>query len=287
VFPSKEHRLRSERALVFQTNVPLATMESDPELKRLYENPSTISWWGDRRNIIAGPIWPRSCYDLHLTATIDFQLPQELEQIRAGDISTRKTWTGPLAPELVSKVREAFADFDPVIGKMLQGVDNLWHWLISETPPLPTWSSENKKVVLVGDAAHSLAPWIGQVNLVALPRSHSPLNSLQGVNMNLEDVAVLDVLLASNGLDAASLASRVKLYESLRIERVEKIRRMVLLWASLANLPPGPEQEARDAMLKSPETMKAIQQAVPDGDAPLQDPRFRKWIVAHDAIKDV
>jgi salicylate hydroxylase len=55
-----------------------------------------------------------------------------------------------------------FEDYSPVIQKALSYVEEAHVWRMLETLP-PSWVSKSGKVVLTGDAAHAVLPYVGQV----------------------------------------------------------------------------------------------------------------------------
>lgn len=57
-----------------------------------------------------------------------------------------------------------FKDFAHVIQKALSYVKEAHVWRMQETLA-PSWVSKSGKVVLAGDAAHAVLPYVGQVNL--------------------------------------------------------------------------------------------------------------------------
>jgi salicylate hydroxylase len=58
-----------------------------------------------------------------------------------------------------------FEGFAPVIQKSLSYVNEAHVWRMLETI-VPSWVSKSGKVVLTGDAAHAVLPFVGQVNLL-------------------------------------------------------------------------------------------------------------------------
>jgi hypothetical protein len=74
----------------------------------------------------------------------------------------------------VEHMKTYFNGFAPVIQKALSYVDEAYVWRMMETMPA-SWVSTSGKVVLVGDAAHAVLPFAGQV--------HKPPSS-QVVNEN-------------------------------------------------------------------------------------------------------
>lgn len=94
-----------------------------------------------------------------------------------------------------------FANWHPDILNVIQNVDSLHKWGLFVREPLKQWSAG--RVTLLGDACHSMVPYLGQ-----------------GVNMAIEDACVIARCLVENPDDpeAAFLT-----YQDLRIERTAKV----------------------------------------------------------------
>jgi salicylate hydroxylase len=84
---------------------------------------------------------------------------------------------------------------------LVENVDTLNKWGLFVRPPLKTWSQG--RVTLLGDACHSMPPYLGQ-----------------GVNMALEDAAVLARCLDEQPND---LARAFQTYQGLRLDRTGKV----------------------------------------------------------------
>ncbi|QGA14758.1 hypothetical protein EYB26_002414 [Talaromyces marneffei] len=80
---------------------------------------------------------------------------------------------------------------------------NKWPFFI--VPKLDKWTSESKRVLIVGDAAHAIPPSAGQ-----------------GINQAFEDVYILALLLGKAG-KITSMQDALSFWQSYRQERVDKI----------------------------------------------------------------
>ncbi|NEQ24663.1 MAG: NAD(P)-binding protein [Microcoleus sp. SIO2G3] len=106
------------------------------------------------------------------------------------------------ATEVKSRVLEVFAGWAQPVQEIVNATraDRIVERLISDRPPLPSWSSG--RVMLLGDAAHPMVPSLGQ-----------------GANTAFEDAYELSECLAN----APSLEAAFEAYEKSRILRTEVI----------------------------------------------------------------
>jgi salicylate hydroxylase len=102
----------------------------------------------------------------------------------------------------VSDMQDIFTGYVPQISEFLARADKVFKWAIYHRPPLPTWSSD--KIVLLGDAAHPMVPFLAQ-----------------GAAMAIEDAYVLAELLSQ----PIALSQALKCYESSRMGRTRKVQR--------------------------------------------------------------
>lgn len=109
----------------------------------------------------------------------------------------QESWSDP------GKLDECLADFDgwhEQVTEMVSGADILYKWGLFTRDKLDTWVT--KRVALLGDACHSMVPYLGQ-----------------GVNMAFEDSAVLVNLLSSD----RDIPTALQDYFDLRHERCYQV----------------------------------------------------------------
>ena len=56
-----------------------------------------------------------------------------------------------------------YEGWDPLIARILSKVPACLKWQLVELEKIPTWVSSSGKVVLLGDAAHAMLPFLAQV----------------------------------------------------------------------------------------------------------------------------
>jgi salicylate hydroxylase len=101
-------------------------------------------------------------------------------------------------------VEECLADFagwHPDVKRLIENNDKLYKWALFLRDPLPHWTSG--RVTLLGDACHSMLPYLGQ-----------------GANSALEDALVLARCLEAFASDPAHALRR---YEEARLARTTRI----------------------------------------------------------------
>ncbi|KAJ7629737.1 FAD/NAD(P)-binding domain-containing protein [Mycena polygramma] len=111
-------------------------------------------------------------------------------------------WNTPITQQ---NLLDFFQDYHPRFKRLLQLADDIHVWQMRVVPPLKTWV--NKRVCLIGDAAHASLPTLGQ-----------------GFGMGLEDAVALGVLLPKTTLVDA-VEGRLVAFEKLRKERAEFVAR--------------------------------------------------------------
>lgn len=77
---------------------------------------------------------------------------------------------GVSKPQKIEALKGYFKDYAPVIQKALSFAKEAHIWRMVETMP-QSWVSKSGKVVLIGDSAHAVLPYVGQV----FSRSHYKL----------------------------------------------------------------------------------------------------------------
>jgi salicylate hydroxylase len=101
--------------------------------------------------------------------------------------------------------REALAEFEgwhPVVRGIIEGCDQPYKWALYDRDPRPGWSQG--RVTLLGDAAHSMLPFMSQ-----------------GAAQAIEDGCVLARCLARGHRDLPAALSE---YERLRFERTKRVQ---------------------------------------------------------------
>jgi len=109
--------------------------------------------------------------------------------------------------KLYDMIHENQTDWPDVVQSALEAMtlDRMGFWAFYALPPLSSWLSGSKRIILVGDAAHAIPPTVGQ-----------------GANQAIEDVCALAYLLSKLSPEVP-LNKAAALWQSYRQERVQKI----------------------------------------------------------------
>lgn len=132
--------------------------------------------------------------------------------------------------KLYNMLQENKSDWPDVVQSALEAtpVDRMGFWAFYGILPLPSWLSDSKRIILVGDAAHAIPPTAGQ-----------------GANQAFEDVRALATLLSklSPSVPLDKAAAQWQAYRQDRVKKVLDLTQQMnakrLPEAERAKLPPG------------------------------------------------
>ncbi|KAI9710334.1 MAG: hypothetical protein M1820_002829 [Bogoriella megaspora] len=177
--------------------------------------------------------------------TIDARLPEGVNQ-KAGSND---------------EAREAFRGWDQRIDIMLQHATSILEWRLFTHKAVPRWVHRNSKVLLIGDAAHAMTPYLAQ-----------------GAAMGIKDAAILGGLLTAFP-SPSSLEVALPLYEQLRHSRTAKVAAASIDSRWFTQMEDGPEQRERDEWLQE-------HPGIHEGHRNIRSDRtFLDWLFGYDAYK--
>lgn len=119
---------------------------------------SRTKWWGEDRHIV-----------IYYTTRTKSEVYFVTSVPESADWMTRESWS---AKGDVRELRAAYEGFHPDVTATLGACPDCNKWAVLEREPLPKWS--DGRVVLLGDAAHPMTPYMAQ-----------------GAATSIEDAAVL------------------------------------------------------------------------------------------------
>nr|POE49046.1 fad-dependent monooxygenase ops4 [Quercus suber] len=229
---------------VYRMVVPAAQVLTIPTLRHLVEAPRTHLYVGPGGNVLT--------YTLKRDGLLNVVLSMKHEKEEAVQ----------MVPTRVS--REAIlAEFREwrCLHELLNLAEGGMKWTLLETEAASTWVSSGKNIVLMGDAAHSMMPYLGQ-----------------GAAMALEDAAVLGELLGRME-SKEQIGDVLTMFESVRQPRAFEMRRRSGRMREMYGMENGARQEERDRQLRQGDGW--------DGFANfLKDPVLVEWMFGYDAVAE-
>ncbi|CAN3503805.1 hypothetical protein DICA1_F10550 [Diutina catenulata] len=222
----------------YRATIPRDVMLADPDLAPLMEDVNSNCWIGYRRHIMAYPIRNGELYNMVMSHP---------GQAPVG------VWN---MPGDVEEMKQTYRKFDPLCQKLISKITSVLKWTLADLPQLPNWVSPSGKVVIIGDAAHAMLPYLAQ-----------------GAAQALEDGALLAELLSVGDDIPVALAK----WERRRKRRAETIQQGARKNGHIWHLADGEEQEERDNLMKQR-----------DGENPDQwsDSKFQRWLFGWNAFTD-
>jgi 2-polyprenyl-6-methoxyphenol hydroxylase-like FAD-dependent oxidoreductase len=131
---------------------------------------SRTKWWGlDRHIVIYYTTSARS--EIYFVTSV----PEPAEWM------TRESWS---AKGDVKELRAAYAGFHHDVRAVLDACPDCHKWAILEREPLPRWS--DGRVVLIGDAAHPMTPYMAQGGATAMEDAAFLARCLQAEREDIE-----------------------------------------------------------------------------------------------------
>lgn len=200
----------------YRAVVPMEMVKNDPVTRELVEEPTMDIWMGAAQGkeygyVIAYPISGGSVFNMVLT----HYRPYPVMGVEDATLE---------------EVKRTYKEYDPRLRRVLDMVSEgvrRWPLLVTRCP---TWSSPQKSVVLMGDAAHSM------VNHLA-----------QGAATSIEDGAFLGVMLREVAGGTITLREAITKYEGERMPLADLKQQKSFVQGMIYHLEEGsPEQIARD-----------------------------------------
>lgn len=216
----------------YRATVPAEVMNSDPELAKFMSDPNGNLWTGPGGHVMAYPIKNGTLYNLVMS--------------HPGKAAVGK-WN---EPGDVGEMRKMHERWDPVLQKILRNVESCLKWKLAYLPPLETWVGESGKVVIIGDAAHGMLPYVSLILSSRRGFSNDLEQMAQGAAVSIEDAAALAEAV-SQAESTEDLPYLLHAFEKVRKSRCEGISKATHDNAHIWHLPDGPEQEQRDRASKA------------------------------------
>ncbi|KAF2729514.1 FAD/NAD(P)-binding domain-containing protein [Polyplosphaeria fusca] len=231
----------------YRAVVDAARMRSDPDISWLLESPGQNMWIGDQRHVMTYTIAGGKTFNMVLSHPED---------------SDPSTWRQETA---VEDMKQHFRAWDPRLTKIISMISSTLKWPLLSGKPLPRWVHPSGKLLILGDAAHAMVPYMSE-----------------GAAMAVEDGAALAEVL-SNVETREQVHSALRVFEKTRILRTGQMQEASLVNGKLLHFADGPEQRARDASMRPEvEGKRCVQSA-----NQWSDPMTQIWTYGYDAEKEV
>ncbi|KAK4615668.1 FAD-dependent monooxygenase OpS4 [Fulvia fulva] len=217
------------------------------EVKDWISQPTCQFWIGPEAHVVAYSV--RNGQMINIVLLVPDNLPPDVSK-QSGSLE---------------EMRAIFNHWDPMLNRFLDEVKSVEKWKLMHGAELDSWISPKSNFVFVGDACHSMLPYLAQ-----------------GANSAIEDGAVLGNILTAVE-SRSQLPAALKLHEQLRKKRGEAIVRETFAQRKDFHMPDGEEQAKRDELMLG-QLGKQIEGKFPSR---WQCPEVQPWLYGYDAKEEV
>ncbi|KAH6692232.1 FAD binding domain-containing protein [Plectosphaerella plurivora] len=247
-YVSRGHRTKPAATdyAVYRATVDVNKMREIPEVCWLLQKPGLNTWIGEDRHVMTYTIAAGDSFNMVLSHK---------------DCRDPSTWARMTQQEILSEMTEQFAGWDEDLLRIMKLIDTAVKWPLIGNNSLDSWVSPSSRLVVLGDAAHAMVPYMSQ-----------------GAAMAVEDGAALAVAL-NKIRSPAELGFALEVFERERKTRTSMMQEASMVNAMIWHFPDGPEQRARDAAMV-PEVEGRSFQTSPNQ---WSDPVTRSWAYGYDA----
>ncbi|KAJ3963042.1 hypothetical protein N0V92_000182 [Colletotrichum tropicale] len=231
---------------VYRATVDVSKMRKIPEICWLLEKPGLHVWIGEDRHVMTYTISAGESFNMVLSHR---------------DCRDPSTWQQKSQADVLKEMRAEFQGWDNRLTKIIELIDQTIKWPLMAGDPLHNWVAESSRLVILGDAAHAMLPYMSQ-----------------GAAMAVEDGAALAVAL-SNITSQDQLGLALQVFQQERKRRTSMMQEASMVNAFLWHFKDGPEQRARDAAMQ-PEVEGRRFSSSPNQ---WSDPLTQSWAYGYDA----
>jgi salicylate hydroxylase len=234
----------------YRATVSVEEMRGHPDLLELVSTPCLHLWCGDMRHVMSYAIAGGKSFNMVLSHP---------------DRSDPATWNQRGPEQTLSDMRSHFDGWDPRLTKIIGMIKKTMKWPLVSGSPLPRWIALSNKLLIMGDAAHAMVPYMSE-----------------GAAMAVEDGAALAEAIDQIS-DVGDLPEALHLWETVRTLRTSQMQEASLINGRLWHFPDGPSQQARDeAMLPEVEGKHFVTSA-----NQWSDPTTQRWCYGYDAELEI
>ncbi|KAK4943999.1 hypothetical protein LTR10_016520 [Elasticomyces elasticus] len=234
----------------YRATVDVEKMNAYPDTAEILAKPNLNLWVGDMRHVMTYTIAGGKAFNMVLSHP---------------DRSDPSTWHMQGPDKILSGMREHFKGWDPTLSKIIDMIDTTMKWPLLSGSPLKRWVSSSGKLLIMGDAAHAMVPYMSQ-----------------GAAMAVEDAAALAeaIHLAAN---ESELPRALDIWETVRRQRTGQMQEASLVNGKLWHFADGPLQQARDEGM-APEVEGRDFVSSPNQ---WSDPTAQRWCYGYDAELEI
>lgn len=120
-------------------------MLQEEQLASLIKSPAATCWIGHKGHVMAYPIRQGTLYNFVMCYPDSVAVGKQNE------------------PASLDELKNIYQEWDPILTKIIERVPECLKWQNAEIEKIEKWVSESGKVVLMGDAAHAMVPYMAQV----------------------------------------------------------------------------------------------------------------------------
>ncbi|KAJ9144076.1 Salicylate hydroxylase [Pleurostoma richardsiae] len=232
----------------YRATVDVQKMRQIPEISWILEKPGLNIWIGEDRHVMTYTIAAGQSFNMVLSHM---------------DQSDASRWNQLSQERVLGDMKAEFGGWDPQLLKIIDLIDSALKWPLIGGNSLETWTSPSSRLVVLGDAAHAMLPYMSQ-----------------GAAMAVEDGAALALVL-NKVRSLAELKFALGLFQTERKRRTGMMQEASMVNAMLWHFQDGPEQRARDAAMR-PEVEGRNFLSSPNQ---WSDPLTQDWAYGYDAEK--
>lgn len=130
--------------LAYRIVLTLNQLDDSPDLKAWVSNPQCHLWAGPNSHAVGYSLRKGEMFNLVLLVPDD--LPADVSR-QSGS---------------VQEMRTLFKDWDPVLNRFLDHVEQVDKWKLMHRTELETWVNDKRTFVLIGDSCHNMLPYLAQ-----------------------------------------------------------------------------------------------------------------------------
>ena len=243
ILESEDQPPRPSGFAAYRATVDTSKIQMDKETASLLEKPGLNLWIGDGTHVMSYTIAGGKSFNMvlsHRDSTAASHLRRE---------------------DVLADMKRHYMGWDPKLVNIINMIDKTVKWPLLTGSPLPHWIARSHKLLILGDAAHAMLPYMSQ-----------------GAAMAVEDGAALgEVLSLIDSVDQLPLA--LQIFQKERHLRTSQMQEASLLNGKLLHFADGPEQCARDEAMR-PEVEGKHFYSSPNQ---WSDPVTQAWCYGYDA----